>query len=78
MTRRAIGQRNLAYVFPGQGSQFVGMGRSLAEHSPAARKVFQEADDTLGFALSELCFNGPSEVLEDTVNAQPAILSGML
>jgi [acyl-carrier-protein] S-malonyltransferase len=75
MTRRAIGQRNLAYVFPGQGSQFVGMGRSLAEHSPAARKVFQEADDTLGFALSELCFNGPSEVLEDTVNAQPAILT---
>jgi [acyl-carrier-protein] S-malonyltransferase len=67
--------RNIAFVFPGQGSQHVGMGRSLAEHSPAAREVFAQADETLGFALSNLCFNGPDEELRDTINAQPAILT---
>jgi [acyl-carrier-protein] S-malonyltransferase len=51
------------------------MGKSLTEISPAARDVFHQADDTLGFRLSELCFNGPEEVLRDTVNAQPAILT---
>ena len=66
---------NVAFVFPGQGSQFVGMGASLAEHSPAARAVFTEADEVLGFPLSDLCFNGPDEDLRDTVNAQPAILA---
>ena len=66
---------NLAFVFPGQGSQFVGMGKSLVEVSPAARKVFEEADKTLGFSLSNLCFFGPEEELRDTVNAQPAILT---
>lgn len=66
---------NVAFVFPGQGSQFVGMGASLAEYSPAARAVFSQADETLGFSLSNLCFNGPDEELRDTVNAQPAILT---
>jgi [acyl-carrier-protein] S-malonyltransferase len=67
--------RNIAFVFPGQGSQFVGMGSDLAEHSPAARAIFQQADEALGFPLSDLCFNGPEDVLRDTVNAQPAILT---
>lgn len=61
-------------LFPGQGSQFVGMGRDLAESSAAARAVFEEADETLGFPLSRLCFEGPDEELTATVNAQPAIL----
>jgi [acyl-carrier-protein] S-malonyltransferase len=64
-----------ALVFPGQGSQYVGMGSNLAEHSPAARRVFDEADETLGLALSELCFQGPEDQLRDTINAQPAILA---
>ncbi|HEX5417652.1 MAG TPA: ACP S-malonyltransferase [Chloroflexota bacterium] len=65
----------VAFVFPGQGSQFVGMGASLAESSPAARAVFDEADDVLGFSVSDLCFHGPEDELRDTVNAQPAILT---
>lgn len=68
-------RRSIAFVFPGQGSQHVGMGRALVEHSPAAREVFAQADDTLGFSLSDLCFNGPDDVLRDTINAQPAILT---
>jgi len=63
-----------AYVFPGQGSQWVGMGRELFESSPEARAVFEEADSVLGFALSRLCFEGPEDVLRQTENAQPAIL----
>lgn len=62
-------------LFPGQGSQFVGMGRALYEASPAARGVFDEADATLGFALSRLCFEGPEEELKQTANTQPAILT---
>src|SRR5262245_62658113 len=65
----------LAFIFPGQGSQRVGMGRDLAEHFPAARDAFVEADQALGFGLSELCFNGPEEDLQLTANTQPAILT---
>ncbi|HEV3468842.1 MAG TPA: ACP S-malonyltransferase [Pyrinomonadaceae bacterium] len=65
----------LAYIFPGQGSQSPGMGRELAESFPAARAVFEEADEALGFRLSELCFNGPAEDLQLTENTQPAILA---
>ncbi|RLT42054.1 MAG: [acyl-carrier-protein] S-malonyltransferase [Chloroflexi bacterium] len=64
-----------ALLFPGQGSQAVGMGKQLAESYPAARAIFDEADDTLGFALSALCFDGPEESLTDTINAQPALLA---
>jgi [acyl-carrier-protein] S-malonyltransferase len=65
----------LALLFPGQGSQFVGMGKALYEASPAARAVFEEADAALGFSLSRLCFEGPEEELKRTANTQPAILT---
>jgi [acyl-carrier-protein] S-malonyltransferase len=65
----------IAFLFPGQGSQFVGMGQELAETYPEARSIFAQADDVLGFALSRLCFEGPEAELMDTVNAQPAILT---
>jgi len=62
-------------LFPGQGAQQVGMGADLIAHSPAAAYVFAEANDTLGFSLSRLCFEGPEEELTDTINAQPAMLT---
>lgn len=64
-----------AFLFPGQGSQFPGMGKSLAERFPAAKQAFEEADDALQFALSELCFNGPEADLKRTENTQPALLA---
>ena len=65
----------VAFVFPGQGSQYPGMGRELAEAFPAARRVFDEADRALGFPISKLCFEGPAEALQLTANTQPAILT---
>jgi len=70
-----IMEGKVAYVFPGQGSQWVGMGRDLYSSSPQAREVFEEADSTLGFLLSRLCFEGPEEILRQTINAQPAMLA---
>lgn len=66
---------DLAWVFPGQGSQEVGMGRDVYEASPAARKIFERADAALGFPISRLCFEGPEEELKQTINAQPAIVT---
>jgi [acyl-carrier-protein] S-malonyltransferase len=71
----AVGNRQLAIIFPGQGSQNPGMGKDLAEKFPVARQVFEEADDALGFAISRLCFDGPAEDLQLTENTQPAILT---
>lgn len=66
---------DIAFLFPGQGSQAVGMGKALAEAWPAARQVFEEADDALGFAISRLCFEGPEDQLRLTENTQPALLT---
>lgn len=65
----------VAFVFPGQGSQYVGMGKALQAQFAAARRVFSEADETLGFSLSQICFSGPSSELKLTENTQPAILT---
>src|SRR5689334_6212564 len=65
----------IAFVFPGQGSQFAGMGKALAETHGSARRVFEEADSVLGSALSRLCFEGPDEDLKLTENTQPALLT---
>ena len=67
--------KRLAYLFSGQGSQYVGMGRDLYDKFPAARAVFEEADEALGFALSQIIFAGPEETLKLTEHTQPAILT---
>ena len=66
---------SVAFVFPGQGSQVVGMGRALCEAFPESRAAFEEADAALGFGLSRLCFEGPEAELQLTANTQPAILA---
>src|SRR4029079_17696291 len=65
----------VAFVFPGQGSQKVGMGRALHDAVPESRAVFDEADAALGSPLSRLCFEGPEDQLQLTANTQPAILT---
>jgi [acyl-carrier-protein] S-malonyltransferase len=65
----------IAFLFPGQGSQAVGMGADVAAASPMAHAVFERADRRLGFALSALCFQGPEETLKETINTQPAIVA---
>lgn len=67
--------KKTAFIFAGQGSQYVGMGKELYENYPAARAVFELADKKLGYRLSEQCFNGPKEELDKTENTQPAILT---
>ncbi|HUF16544.1 MAG TPA: ACP S-malonyltransferase [Thermoanaerobaculia bacterium] len=68
-------QHELAYIFPGQGSQFAGMGKDIAERFPEARETFEAIDEALGFAISRLCFDGPEDELKLTANTQPAILA---
>jgi len=68
----------VAYVFPGQGSQYVGMGRDLYDSFASAKAVFEEADEILGFPLSRLCFEGPEDELRQTINAQPALVTTSL
>jgi [acyl-carrier-protein] S-malonyltransferase len=68
-------EHNTAFVFPGQGSQYAGMGKDVAEKFPAARKVFDDIDAALGYSISRLCFEGPEEQLKLTENTQPAILA---
>src|SRR4030042_1252119 len=65
----------VAYVFPGQGAQWVGMGRDLYQGFAAAKAVFEQADEALGFPISKLCFEGPEDELLQTINAQPAIVT---
>ena len=65
----------VAFIFPGQGSQYVGMGKSLASRFATAREVFDTADRQLGFSLTQLCFEGPAEELQRTENTQPAMLT---
>src|SRR5206468_1689362 len=68
----------IAWLFPGQGSQSVGMGKELAARYPTAARVFEEANDALGFDLRALCFDGPKEELDRTANTQPALLATSL
>lgn len=65
----------LAFIFPGQGAQVVGMGKDLYEHYPAAKKVFDTADEVLGKKVTKMCFEGPEDDLKQTINTQPAIVT---
>lgn len=73
-----IAQSKIAFIFPGQGSQALGMGKDLFERYPVARQAFEEADDALGYKLSQLCFEGPEEQLRLTEITQPAILTASI
>ena len=75
MTTASNTNGNLAFLFPGQGSQAISMGKELAAKHPIAQQTFEEADDTLGYKLSQLCFEGPEEQLRLTEITQPAILT---
>lgn len=66
---------DIAFLFPGQGSQFAGMGKSLSDRYPVARHIFEEADTVLGYKLSQICFEGPEEELKRTEVTQPALLT---
>jgi [acyl-carrier-protein] S-malonyltransferase len=70
--------KKTAFVFPGQGSQYVGMGKDFFDRSPAAREVFAEANEALGYDIANLCFQGPEEDLKLTANTQPAILAASI
>src|ERR1035441_4702702 len=72
---KKVSLSKVAFLFPGQGSQYPGMGRELAQNFSCARAVFDEADEALGFAISKICFEGPAEELQLTANTQPAILT---
>jgi [acyl-carrier-protein] S-malonyltransferase len=74
----SIATAKIAFLFPGQGSQAVGMGKALAENYPVARQTFEEADEALGYKLSQLCFEGPEEQLRLTEITQPAILTASI
>src|SRR4030042_4683051 len=73
--RNVVKEAKLAYVFPGQGSQAVGMGLDLYKRYLSAKDVFDEVDKTLGFSLSRLCFEGPEDELTQTINVPPAVLT---
>ncbi|MBW1973636.1 MAG: [acyl-carrier-protein] S-malonyltransferase [Deltaproteobacteria bacterium] len=70
-----VTNNEIAFIFPGQGSQYVGMGKEFFEEYPIAREIFQEASDVLGFDMAQLCFEGPEEKLRLTENTQPALLT---
>ncbi|MCA9071680.1 MAG: [acyl-carrier-protein] S-malonyltransferase, partial [Planctomycetaceae bacterium] len=63
----------IAFLFPGQGAQHVGMGKTIAEKYPAAKELYKQAGEILGYDLAKLCFEGPAEELDSTVISQPAI-----
>ncbi len=67
--------KSIAFIFPGQGSQYVGMGKELYENFGVAKQIFEEADDSLHLSISELCFKGPEDALKLTENTQPAVLT---
>src|ERR1700684_2936520 len=75
MTNSSTRVGSIAFLFPGQGSQAIGMSKELAEQYPIARQTFEEADEALGYQLSTLCFEGPEDQLRLTEITQPAILT---